>query len=91
MSSINWNAKGEERVLQNVSNIVNTIKGDIPFMRDFGVTDFTDTQLDKNKIISDTHDAIKTYENRAEVTSVKLKYSNASDIEREVKIEVLEE
>ena len=35
--SVNLKATGVDRVLQNVANIMRTIKGEIPLLREFGV------------------------------------------------------
>ena len=33
---INWNAKGRERIAQNVNNILNTLQNEVPYLRSMG-------------------------------------------------------
>lgn len=72
-TSINWNAKGAERILQNVNNILNTIKNEVPYDRLMGRDpDNIDSVLNKSKysIMEETYTLINTYEPRATVKSV---------------------
>ncbi|MBY6931024.1 hypothetical protein JW813_09320 [Clostridium botulinum] len=76
-SYINWNAKGDERILQNVSNILNTLKYELPYDRLMGRNpDNLDKPLNKikNKLIEETYDLINTYETRANVKEVDIIY-----------------
>jgi phage baseplate assembly protein W len=70
---INWNANGTERILQNVNNILNTIKYEVPYDRLMGRDpNNIDTVLNKSKysIMEETYNLINTYEPRATVKSV---------------------
>lgn len=92
-NKINWEAKGSERILQNVSNIINTTKGDVPFMRDFGLSsEYIDSNIkeSKNAMIADVFDAVQDYENRAIIKEVNLKIDETYGLIRQVKIEVNE-
>ncbi|MBN1071142.1 hypothetical protein DVV81_08160 [Clostridium botulinum] len=76
-SYINWNAKGDERILQNVNNILNTFKDEVPYDRLMGRNpDNLDKPLEKvkNQIIEETYDLINNYETRATVKSVDISY-----------------
>lgn len=70
---IDWNCKGTERILQNINNILNTIKFELPYDRLFGRDP---KNIDKpllksrNAYIEETYDLINTYEPRASVESV---------------------
>lgn len=74
---INWNAKGDERILQNINNILNTLKYEVPYDRLKGRDP---DNLDKNfsqsrqKLIEETYDLINTYEPRATVKNVQCNY-----------------
>lgn len=35
--SINWSAKGKERVIQNVHNLIRLWTGEVPYARDMGI------------------------------------------------------
>lgn len=88
-NDINWNAKGKNRILQNVNNILNTIKYELPYDRLFGRDpENLDKPLNKsrNKIIEETYELIKTYEPRATVKSVDMYYEKN---EREENILIL--
>ncbi|NFH90891.1 hypothetical protein FDA33_11890 [Clostridium botulinum] len=81
-SYINWNAKGDERILQNVSNILNTLKYELPYDRLMGRNpDNLDKPLNKiqNKLIEETYDLINTYETRANVKEVDIIYEKNDD------------
>ncbi len=81
-SYINWNAKGDERILQNVSNILNTLKYELPYDRLMGRNpDNLDKPLNKirNKLIEETYDLINTYETRVNVKEVDIIYEKNDD------------
>ena len=52
---INLKAVGLERVLQNVSNILRTIEGEIPLGREIGLENFIDQPINqvRGKLIKD--------------------------------------
>ncbi|GEQ15707.1 hypothetical protein [Clostridium butyricum] len=74
---LNWNAKGDERIIQNVNTILNTFKDEVPYDRLMGRNpDNLDKPLEKvkNKIIEETYDLVNTYETRVKVKEVNIVY-----------------
>lgn len=74
---LNWNAKGDERIIQNVNTILNTFKDEVPYDRLMGRNpDNLDKPLEKvkNKIIEETYDLVNTYETRVTVKEVNIIY-----------------
>lgn len=72
-TSIDWNATGAERIVQNVKNIIRTKQYEVPFIRGLGVNpDFIDERKETIKADIATHieEVISTYEERATVLSV---------------------
>lgn len=72
---INWNAKGNERILQNVVNILNTYRYEIAYDRTFGRDPNTiDKPIVKTRdvLIAETYDLIQDYESRAVVKDVEV-------------------
>jgi phage baseplate assembly protein W len=71
---INWNAKGNERILQNVNNIINTVKNEVPYERLMGrdPKNVDATKKNRNMLIEETYDLIQMYEPRAIVKSVEI-------------------
>lgn len=69
---IDWNAKGNKRILQNVNNIINTIKDEVPYdrLRGRDPKNVDKTNKNRNALIEETYDLIKTYEPRVTVKSV---------------------
>ena len=70
--SLNWTAKGEERIIQNVKNIIRTRQFEVPFMRALGISpDFIDSMPKdiKTDITEHIRGLIDTYEPRATVQS----------------------
>lgn len=90
-SLINWDAKGDERILQNINNIINTIKHEVPYDRLMG-RDLKnlDGVFEKNKaaLIEETYDLINTYETRAIVKSVEIEFKESND-NKHIKIPVI--
>ncbi|BCZ48420.1 hypothetical protein psyc5s11_44870 [Clostridium gelidum] len=83
---IDWNAKGNNRILQNINNIINTVKNEVPYDRLMGRNpkNVDKTNKNRNALIEETYDLIKTYEPRATVKSVEIE-----DIENlEIKVVV---
>lgn len=71
---IDWNAKGNKRILQNINNIINTVKNEVPYDRLMGrdPKNIDTTNKNRNALIEETYDLIKTYEPRATVKSVEI-------------------
>lgn len=87
---INWNAKGTERILQNINNVLNTIKYEVPYDRLMGRNpENLDGVLAKKKniLIEETYDLINTYEPRAKVNSVEIKEGDNLEIKVVVSID----
>lgn len=89
---IDWNATGNDRIVQNVLNIIRTKKYEVPFMRLMGISpDYIDEALNgyRADIINDVIENINTYEPRVEVLNVDISISNPNgDIEITVELEV---
>lgn len=72
---IDWNAKGDKRILQNVNNVLNTIKNEVPYDRLMGRDPKNIDKLgskSRNDLIEETYDLINTYEPRVTVKSVEI-------------------
>lgn len=80
-TSLPWfEAKGTDRIIQNIKNIVNTYKYEVAYMRGFGMSpDAIDTDVEtmKSIITEDLLDNIKEYEPRATLVSVTVKEISA--------------
>lgn len=73
--ALNWGATGEERIVQNVLNILRTRHYEVPFMRGLGVNaDFIDSEHNKVKseLVAHVTEVINTYEPRATVLDVSI-------------------
>ena len=74
-SAISWGATGYEKIADNVTNILKTKISEIPYMRDMGISGWLiDRPIAeiRGQIISDTINAIQTYEPRANLLSVEI-------------------
>lgn len=90
-SKINWNAKGHERIIQNVVNILNTVRYEVAYDRVMG----RDTNhLDKNfneiksLLIAETYDLIEEYEPRAKIENVHINQLETGEVNIKVVIEI---
>lgn len=73
--SIDWGATGEDRIVQNVRNILRTRQYEVPFMRNMGINpDFMGASSHDMKTELATHvtEVINTYEPRVKVTDVRI-------------------
>lgn len=90
---LDWNASGNDRIIQNVLNIIRTRKFEVPFMREFGIDpDYIDSVLSdfQAEIISDVTQNIETYEPRVEVLNVEVDRNDVNgDIRITVELEVI--
>lgn len=71
---LNWSAKGVNRVVQNVWNLINTWQYEVAYNRTMGLEPgILDLPMDKsiNKYISEVYRVIADYEPRAQVKEVK--------------------
>ena len=74
-SLLDWNAKGDERIVQNVLNILRTRKYEVPFERELGINPDlidADPRTIQNEIITHVTETINTYEPRATVVEVRI-------------------
>lgn len=72
-SNLNWNAKGQERIVQNVANILSTYTNEVAYSRSLGRnSDNIDLPLDDYipRIIEETFDLIQEYEPRASIKDI---------------------
>ncbi len=76
-TSLPWfEARGTDRIIQNIKNIVNTYKSEVAYMRGFGMSpEAIDTDVDTmtSIITEDLLDNIKEYEPRAKLIAVDVK------------------
>ena len=90
-AALDWSAKGKDRIVQNVMNILRTYKGEVAYNRAFGISpDVIDKPADEvQAIIADDLSArIAVDEPRAQLLSVSAKYDASGDIVISVRIEV---
>ncbi|WP_200898529.1 GPW/gp25 family protein [Gottschalkia purinilytica] len=81
--SINWKAKGTERILQNVSNLLNTFMYEVAYDRIMGRnTDYIDKPMSEQipLVISETYELIEEYEPRVTVQRVSVLTDNEDPI-----------
>lgn len=72
---LDWSAKGKDRIIQNIFNILNTYKYEVAYNRDLGISpDILDKDVEtmKSIITEDLFDNIKKYEPRAVLKSVEV-------------------
>ena len=91
-SSINWQAKGYDKIADNVANILKTKLSEVPYMRDMGIdSDYLDMPISdiKGQLISNAIEVISIYEPRATVKEIDIEMLTAAgDIIIKVVIEV---
>jgi len=78
-SSLDWCAKGTDRIIQNVRNIISTYKYEVAYMRGLGMSaDAIDKPLEEMQSIlaKDLFDNIQKFEPRATLTAVTIKEIN---------------
>lgn len=72
---INWSAKGHQRILQNITNLLNTFMYEVAYDRILGRNP---KNIDKPQeqfvpsVIAETYEIIETYEPRATIKSVEI-------------------
>lgn len=74
--NIEWGLTGNERILQNVLNILRTKKYEVPFMREMGIdTDYIDNMVSYiyNNLTNDIIELAERYEPRAKIVNVNIK------------------
>lgn len=89
---IEWGLVEEERVLQNVLNLVRTRKWEIPFMYDVGISqEFTDNKLSyiEAELTDEIMELVEKYEPRAKVVEVTLiSVDENNNLNFDMKVEV---
>lgn len=73
--SIDWGVSGNERIVQNVKNILRTRVFEVPLMREMGINeDFidADSQSVKSEFVAHVTEVIKKYEDRVTVRNVSI-------------------
>ncbi len=87
-----FNAKGTDRIIQNVKNILNTYKYEVAYNRNLGMSpDIIDGDKDtiESLVINDLYDNIKRYEPRATLKAVSVKEITADGrVIAEIEIEI---
>lgn len=74
-NSIDWEATGTDRIIQNVKNIIRTRRFEVPFIPLMGVNhEFIDALPQKIKSELSTHikEVVNTYEPRVNVVDVRV-------------------
>ncbi|WP_343101885.1 hypothetical protein [Romboutsia sp. MSSM.1001216sp_RTP31141st1_G3_RTP31141_220114] len=90
-SYINWNATDDERIIQNIINILNTVRYEVAYDRVMGRNpenldrNFLDVQ---SLLISETYDLIEEYEPRAKIKNVLVKQLPSGEIDIEVVVDI---
>lgn len=90
-SNINWNASGHERIIQNVINILNTVRYEVAYDRVMGRDS---NNLDGNfkgiesLLIAETYDLIDEYEPRAKIENVYISQLQTGEINIKVVVEI---
>lgn len=72
-ATINWNASGVDRIVQNVKNILRTRPFEVPFMPQMGVNhNFIDStpQMIKSELATHVTQVINEFEPRASVIDI---------------------
>ena len=88
---INWRAKGNKRIAQNVQNLLCTIKNEVGYAREKGRSSrLIDLDIEefKNDIVAETYEVVEEYEPRAEILEVNVKGINSDGVNIEVVIEI---
>lgn len=91
-TQLEWGITGEERIVQNVSNLIRTKKYEVPFMRNVGIDpDIVDNPapIIKAMLYDDIVEMIETYESRAKVVEILFAdIDENGNLEYEIRIEV---
>ena len=91
-NSLNWKAKGSERIVQNVINLINTFQYEIAYDRTIGINPkISDkpSDISASLYISEIYRVINDYEPRVIVKEVKItKVDENGDMQFKVVIEI---
>ncbi len=90
-SKVNWNAQGHDRIIQNIINILNTVRYEVAYDRVMGRDP---NNLDKNfneiesLLIAETYDLVEEYEPRAKIENVYINQLQTGEINIKVVVEI---
>ena len=91
---LNWSARGTERILQNVQNLLSKIYREVAYSRDKGLDpSFIDRRPDEARALfaAQAATAIQDYEPRAKFVGVKsFSITAGGELAIEVEVEVIE-
>lgn len=91
-TTLEWGLTGEDRIIQNVLNLIRTRQYEVPFMRKLGVNpDVIDNTLPfiESEVENDIIELVDTYESRAKVLAVSIReVDDNGNFAYEVKVEV---
>lgn len=74
---LDWSAKGHGRILQNISNLLNTLMYEIAYDRTLGRSpESIDDSKTQSTIIEETYQLIEDYEPRAKIITVEFESIN---------------
>lgn len=88
---INWTAKGNNRILQNVVNLLNLARYEVAYDRTRGL-DLSTLDMPANEaseiIKADIVDLISEYEPRAKIVNATVSYDGAGNVILKVVVEI---
>lgn len=91
-SSIEWGLTDEERIVQNVLNILRTRKTEVPFLLGMGIdSNYLDNNIGyfRTNVLNDVTELIETYEPRATILNVSVENADANgNVDISVELEV---
>lgn len=91
LNKINWTSKGTNRVLQNVVNLLNLARYEVPYDRTRGL-DLSTLDLPANEaseiIKADMIELIAEYEPRAAIVDADVSFDNMGDVILKVVVEI---
>lgn len=88
---LNWSAKGQERIVQNVLNLINTFKYEVAYDRLLGLSpDLIDKPLIQVKglLTAEIIEQVERFEPRATIGDVEISANGMGDIIIKVSIEI---
>ena len=79
-NTLNWTATGDERIVQNVLNIIRTRMYEVPFMRDFGINeDYIDSHHGEINAVFLEHITALINENEPRANVVDVRVSSCDE------------
>lgn len=90
-SKINWASKGTNRVLQNIANLLNLARYEVPYDRTRGL-DLSTLDLPANEaseiIKADITELITEYEPRAKIVDADVSFDGMGDVVLKVVVDI---